>query len=334
VGRRDSLVEFLNLLRDHPAGVTVVHASVALGVSRQHIYRLRDRARRVYGIWVDDRATDPAVLRGHLRLDGQHRPDVSVVLTATELDALLTAAHRIRNLTPLARRALEKIARGTPAERDLARDPVIYSPLADEYPPGLYERVADAIRERRTALVTYRNAKGEEKTYRFDPYILIARDPHLYLVGANHNSRAAGHDPVHELRLDQIVSFRLLAEFFPNPKFDVQAYSRQRFRWFPGEGEAVRVRVRFSPAKAEFIRRMKHHATQTIVDLPDGGLVWQVEVPLCEDMMHWIVGYGPHATVIEPEELRLKVAEWARGALEANMSPEGATTGAYPGLRR
>ncbi|MDI6772659.1 MAG: WYL domain-containing protein, partial [bacterium] len=52
------------------------------------------------------------------------------------------------------------------------------------------------------------------------------------------------------------------------------------------------------------------------------------------DMVHWIVGYGPHATVIEPEELRRKVAEWARGAAEANMSPEGATTGAYPELRR
>lgn len=332
MGHKDALVEFLDLLRDHPTGVRVVNAAAALGVSRQHVYRLRDRARRVYGIWVDDRATDPAVLRGYLRLDGQHRPDVSVVLGATELDALLTAADRIQHLTPLARRALEKLAQGTPAERDLTRDPVIYSPLADEYPSGLYERVADAIRKRRTALVTYRNAKGEEKTYRFDPYILIARDPHLYLVGANHNSRAAGHDPVHELRLDQISSFRLLAESFSNPKFDVQAYSRRRFRWFSGEGEAVRVRVRFSSAKAQFIRRMKHHSTQTIAELPDGGLVWQVEVPLCEDMVHWIVGYGPHATVIEPDELRTKVAEWARGALESNMSPEGATTGLYPGV--
>jgi len=53
-----------------------------------------------------------------------------------------------------------------------------------------------------------------------------------------------------------------------------------------------------------------------------------VEVPLSEDLVHFIVGYGPHATVLEPEELRRRVVAWAKGAVAANegvLSPEGVT---------
>ncbi len=305
-----------------------------LGISRQHVYRLRDRVREIYGIWVDDASSDPLVPRGYLRIRARETSGVAVTLSAQEAGALLTAAARIENLPPPVRQALRRIVQGTPVASEAERGPIVYSPLADEYAPGLYEKVAEAIRGRRTARITYRNARGEEKTYRFDPYILIARDPHLYLVGANHNSRAAGHDPVHELRLDQIVEFRLLRDRFPLPDFDVRAYCRGRFRWFPGEGKPIRVRVRFSPQKAGFIRRMRHHPTQTLTEELDGSVVWEVRVPFCEDLVHWIVGYGPHATVIEPYDLRRRVVEWARGAAEANLSPEGATVEAYPGMRR
>ncbi len=222
----------------------------------------------------------------------------------------------------------------TPLAHAAERKPVLYSPLVDEYPPGLYERVVDGIRHRRTALVTYRNVKGSEKTYRFDPYALIARDPHVYVVGANHNSRAAGHDPIHEIRLDQIVRLRLLRDRFSKPTFDVRAYCRGRFRWFSGEGKPVRIRVQFSREKAGYIRRMRHHATQLVSDGRDGSVIWQVEVPFAENLIHWIVGYGPHAIVIEPAWLRRRVAQWAKGCLDANMSPGDATTKEYAVLRR
>ena len=108
----------------------------------------------------------------------------------------------------------------------------------------------------------------------------------------------------------------------------MRAYAQRRFRAFAGEGAPVRVRVRFSPEKAGFIRRTRRHPTQVVEDLPDGSVVWQVEVPLSEDLVHFIVGYGPHATVLEPEELRRRVVAWAKGAVAANegvLSPEGVT---------
>ncbi len=320
----ERLNRFIRLLLEHPQGLKATELAQRLGVSRTHIYRLRDRAQEL-GYWVATHEDLPGVPRGYLRLDLDATPP-PITLTWAEAQALREAVERFRPLSPLAEEALKRLME--PSLRASSPEPVLYSPLLDEFPPGLYEKVAEAIRKRRTAIVTYQNAKGEVKTYPFDPYILIARDPHLYLVGANHRLREAGLDPVHELRLDQIQAFKLTPHRFPRPNFDVRAYVRGRFKAFAGEGPPLRVRVRFSPEKAGFIRRTRRHPTQRTEDLPDGGVIWEVEVPLSEDLVHFILGYGPHAQVLEPEALRARVVAWAQGALEANLSPEGATKGA------
>ncbi len=320
------LADFLRLLQEHPEGLPVHELAGRLGIARQSVYRLREKAQSL-GVWVETHLDNPdRVRKGWLCLaEGE---SVSLRLTLAELEALRAALARVGNLTPLAQQVLDRLTRAESwegAARGGSAREVLYTPLMDQYPPGLFERVVEAIRERRTCQVTYRNARGEVKTYPFDPYILIARDPHLYLVGANHNSRKAGHDPVKELRMDQILELKLTRHRFREPRFDPVRYVRSRFRAFAGEGPPVRVRVRFSPEKAGFIRRTQRHPTQRVEDLPDGSVLWEVEVPLSEDLVHFVVGYGPHARVLEPEELRKRVVEWAQGVLEANLSPEGVT---------
>lgn len=312
------LSDFIRILLEHPGGLPVRELAARLGVKRQSIYRLREKS-QAQGIWVLTHREDATIPPGWMRLESPEEVSSAARLTQAELEALGMAVARVDHLTPRARGALERLLRVKP------REAPVYALLADQYPFGLFERVVRAIRERRVCDVIYRNARGEQKQYRFDPYALIARDPHLYLVGANHKSREAGHDPVVELRLDQVLAFRLTRARFPEPGFDLSAYIRSRFRAFAGKGDPVRVRVRFSREKAGFIRRTRRHPTQVVEDLPDGSVIWQVEVPLSEDLIHFIVGYGPHARVLEPEVLREQVVAWARGALEANLSPEGVT---------
>lgn len=311
------LSEMARQLHENPTGLHYKEIARRIGRTPRHVLRLRDQFPAVFGIHLEEHRFNPEVPRGYLRLP-RGGLGVQVTLTAAEIEALLTAAKRLRSLTPLAEEALRKLAQGTPLVPSLDQESVLYAPLTDEYLPEVYEKVCKAIRGRQVVRLTYRNAKGETKTYRFDPYALIARDPHLYLVGANHNSRAAGFDPLKELRLDQVQRLVLERERFNKPHFDVREYCRRRFRAFGGEGEAVRVRVRFSPEKTGFIRRTCRHPTQVVEDIEDGGVVWQVEVPISEDLVHFIVGYGPHARVLEPDGLRERVLEWARGVLESH----------------
>ncbi|MFN4073586.1 MAG: helix-turn-helix transcriptional regulator [Thermus sp.] len=325
------LPDFIRLLFENPQGLPVEELASRLGITRQSVYRLREKAQAL-GVWIVSHRDDPRVPKGYLRLEEGGEVQLAPQLTWAELEALRSALERVEHLTPIARKALARLAQAGPAR--LRREPpVVYTPLADQYPEGLFDRVVAAIRGRRVCQVTYRNARGQVKTYLFDPYVIIARDPHLYLVGANHNSRRAGHDPLVELRLDQVVSLKLTRMRYPKPAFDVQEYARQRFRTFKGEGDPVRVRVRFSPEKAGFIRRTLRHPSQRVEDLPDGSVIWQVEVPLSEDLVHFVVGYGPHAQVLEPEALRKRVVAWAEGILvvysrgQIALSPEVVTHG-------
>ncbi len=310
--------DFIRLLLENPCGLSVSQIHTRLGIARQSVYRLREKAQAL-GVWVCTHEDDPEVPAGWMRLEAPKEIKMTFRLTQEEAEALKAAVARVDNITPLARQALQRLGRGE-FVRGQKEEPVFYTPLVDEYPEGLFERATRAIRERRVCEVTYKNARGEVKTYRFDPYAFIARDPHLYLVGANHNSRKAGHDPVKDLRLDQILELKLTTELFKKPDFDVRAYAQSRFRTFSGEGSPERIRVRFSPEKAGYIRRTRRHPSQLVEDLPDGSVVWQVKVPISEDLVHFIVGYGPHARVLEPDVLRARVLEWARGVLESHAN--------------
>lgn len=305
--RNKKLPDFVELLWDHPGGLKVSEIAERLGIARTSVYRLRDQATELK-LSVEDNRTNPEVPLGIMRLSesarrlaGAPSPD------GVELAALLGAIERAGPLRESARAALIKIQGREPAALP------IYSPLVDDYDPELVERLVHAIRERRVIQLSYKNAQGTIQSYPFWGYALIARDPHLYLAG-----RLPDGNQVLELRVDQIQECKLLPEYFKKPDFDVAAYCRSKFRVFGGEGETCLVRIRFSAAKAGFARRTRRHASQSVEELADGSLIYRLQVPISEDLVHWIVGWGPHAEVLEPLDLRRRVWQWAQGCADAN----------------
>ncbi|WP_041445136.1 helix-turn-helix domain-containing protein [Thermus thermophilus] len=60
------LPDFLRLLRENPRGLPVREIAARLGVRRQSVYRLRDKAQSL-GVWVETHGENPANLPGHLQ---------------------------------------------------------------------------------------------------------------------------------------------------------------------------------------------------------------------------------------------------------------------------
>ncbi|MGQ9622929.1 MAG: WYL domain-containing protein [Candidatus Caldatribacteriaceae bacterium] len=50
------------------------------------------------------------------------------------------------------------------------------------------------------------------------------------------------------------------------------------------------------------------HPTQTITELDDGGLLFEVEANP-EEIKRWVIGYGNHAEIVSPPYLREEVKE-------------------------
>ena len=311
------LLEFIDYLRAHPEEHKVVALAEHFGVARQQIYRWAQYATDRYGLPID---RSPLAARGSIRLgEGDHEVK-RVTLDRIEVEALLAAVSRIESLTPYAKEALYKLEDAQRIPDDALEQPILHTPLADQYDQNLFERTVKAIRDLRVAELHYQNAKGEQKVYKFNSYALIAGERHIYLVGVSHNSLEAGFETVIRLRLDEVKAFVLQREHFRKPgsdAFDMKAYAAREFGPFSAEGDPVTVRVKFSKEKARYITRTFRHETQSVTKYED-GVIWEVTVPLTEDLVYWIVSYGPHATVLEPPELKEQVLEWARGSLDAN----------------
>lgn len=314
----EKVLELLQKLRESPGLHNVNDLATYFGIRSNEIYRWCKYLQERYGVVIEKSNTNYYVPKRHIKLADSSRDALNITLTGVELDALITAAQRIEPLTPIARQALIKLTREKQIENYRKKRPIIYNPLVDDYQPELFERVVKAISERYVAEITYVNAKSITTTYKFNSYVLIPSNQHLHLIGVSHTALEAGFKEPVRLRLDQITSFKLLRDNFSEPEFDAAIYAAKSFSVFGTDGKVQSIKVRFSADKAQFIRRTKRHSTQTITEAKDRSVLWKIHAPISEDLVHWIVSYGPHAKVIAPKELKTRVLKWAKGSIDAN----------------
>ena len=60
---------------------------------------------------------------------------------------------------------------------------------------------------------------------------------------------------------------------------------------------------------AAIVADTKWHSTQEIEYKEDGSIILSATVPDLEEVARWAMSCAPHIEVMEPEELRKKVAE-------------------------
>ncbi|MGB9620312.1 MAG: helix-turn-helix transcriptional regulator, partial [Armatimonadota bacterium] len=165
--------------------------------------------------------------------------------------------------------------------------------------------------------VVYRSQKSRRVgEYTVDPYAVVFRRHSWYVVGY-----CKEHEKIVQFKLVRFLSAFETGETFSLPAdFSVDEFFASSWEAWAGD-EPVLVRVRFDPEVAEMISEVKRHPSQVVRPLPDGGIIFEVTVAGIEEIGAWIMGYGKHAVVLEPERLREYVFEHAR-AMAANHRPE------------
>jgi len=211
-------------------------------------------------------------------------------------DAAQGALAKLDNLLPNEQRHEVAWARRTLLATDMHR--ADHTPLAP-----LLEKLRRATRERRRVTLVYRSRNQLKPLQRdLDPYALIHRWGWWYVIGYCHLREA-----VRTFRVDRIVELTLLDRTFEMPAdFDIQEYLAAETQAQP----RVHVRMRFAPEAA--LRALDNRAFwDTVEEQPDGSVVVTFVVPDLEWAAWTALGYGPHAVVLEPEELRRLVSERA-----------------------
>jgi proteasome accessory factor B len=166
----------------------------------------------------------------------------------------------------------------------------------------LLPALREAIAARSTVSFSYHAAPRS-----LQPYALLLREGFWYVIGHD-----LGHDEVRTYRVDRIEgsieqgdrdAFERPADFDPRTVFPADPKEL-------GDGGQTAT-VRIDSARSTFVVR-ELGAESIIRRLPDGGV--EVEVP-CSNLdafRSWLFGWGVHAEVIAPAEVRAGLVDWLR----------------------
>jgi predicted DNA-binding transcriptional regulator YafY len=167
---------------------------------------------------------------------------------------------------------------------------------------GIIDRVTDAaVKKRSIEIVYYTMSRKKESRRRVDPYRVWFFNGTFYLIGHCH-----ARDEVRIFALDRIKMLRETKDIFEIPEdFNLEDFLRPSLGVY--RGEPVAVKIWFSPDVAGYIREKTWHETQKITPQDDGSIVFEAEVAGTDEIRFWVMSWGAHAEVMEPESLREKI---------------------------
>ena len=70
-----------------------------------------------------------------------------------------------------------------------------------------------------------------------------------------------------------------------------------------------KVRIRFTPEVAPYIRERQWHSSQKAKDLRTGGLILEFTTNHLNEVKDWVLSWGPNATVLGPQPLADQVCQ-------------------------
>ena len=197
---------------------------------------------------------------------------------------------------------------------------------------GIIERVSDAaVKKRSIEIVYYTMSRKKESRRRVDPYRVWFFNGTFYLIGHCHT-----RNEVRIFALDRIKMLRETKDTFEIPEdFNLEDFLRPSLGVY--QGEPVRVRIWFSPDVAGYIREKIWHETQEIPPHKDGSIVFEAEVAGTDEIRFWVMSWGSHGEVLEPESLRDEIKAEAEsmasryeGPIVAEQSPAYGRTNNRP----
>lgn len=190
---------------------------------------------------------------------------------------------------------------------------IALSPLDASVKPELLPQIRRAIFERKTIRMVYHtrysgDTRGEVNRRDADPYGLIHVDKFWHLAAYCHLRKAMRY-----FRLDRIDGLQVLATTFTRPAdyAPLHAFIEDR---------PIVVRALFSPAVTRWVQEEPSYYTVAEEDTAD-GLLMTFHVRHESLLLNWLLMWGQHVRVLEPDSLRQQIADEAAALLRHHQLP-------------
>ncbi|MGE5606410.1 MAG: helix-turn-helix transcriptional regulator [Bacteroidota bacterium] len=135
------------------------------------------------------------------------------------------------------------------------------------------------------------------------PYHLRFHEGAWYLIGF-----CSFRKEVRIFAVDRIKTMEILDENFEFPSdFKIEDYLGGV--WGIMRGQPYLVAIRFDRFQARWIRERPLREGESLEETPDGGVIFRTEVSGLTEIKQWVLSFGSHAEVLEPEELRKEIRQ-------------------------
>lgn len=167
-----------------------------------------------------------------------------------------------------------------------------------------------AIKKRSIEIVYYTMSRQKESRRKVDPYRIWFFSGTFYVIGFCHKRKE-----VRIFALDRIKMLHQTNDTFEVPEdFSLEDFVGPSFGVF--QGEPVKVKVWFAPDVAGYIKEKIWHDSQQIEEGVDGSVIFEAEVAGTDEIKFWIMSWGSHALVLEPEYLKEEIRAEAEETAE------------------
>jgi predicted DNA-binding transcriptional regulator YafY len=171
----------------------------------------------------------------------------------------------------------------------------------------LLQQLRRAIIQHTTVRFTYhtrhaQGGKGEQNRREADPYGLIHFPSGWHMTAYCHLRQG-----IRNFRLDRIDDLELLTSTFQRPTNFIMRESG-------GHTRTIVVRVLFDHEIARWVQEARSYYIVAEEETPTGLLV-TLTIRQESEILHWLLSWGRHAEVLEPEWLRERLAEEAERML-------------------
>ncbi len=294
----DRLVHLLNLLRSRRQ-LTAPRLVEELGVHVRSIYRyVQSLSEMGVPVYYD---------RGYKVATDAFLPPLN--FTADEynvLRLLLSASVVARHPTyrDLAGQITAKIDAAA-SEQATGSAPTTYLDSPTSYRPETvsrwYRDLEHATAEQLVVTLDYESISTGQTTREVEPHFIVFRGRSFYLV-----AYCRWREDFRTFRIDRVRGLSITERMFQR-RSGVSPETYFEGAWGVATGQSVEVVVRFTGIAARIVRLGHYHERQQIEDEGDGAIRYSVTVNGTTEITRWIMGFGPEAEVIAPEDLRQAV---------------------------
>lgn len=311
--RTARVLNVMHLLYQNPGGLPVQKIADLCGVKKRTTYRDLKALESDMGIPISQDGSKRGIVEGYflppihftlpealniflasrLMLNYVHRYDPNVASTFTKLNSIVP---------PPLRDQIQKTMEW------MQKQP------KDEKYLRILPTLAEAWISQHQVKISYQALSEKEATERtIEPYFIEPAAPghSSYVIAYCHRTKS-----LRTFKVERIEAIQASSDpYVIPPDFDVNAYLGSSWG-IVVKDEVETIKLRFIPQIARIMEETIWHPSQVLERQSDGSIIMTLSVTNTVELYSWILGWGEKVEILEPEELRKRVARTATAMLD------------------